>query len=86
MLEANRTLEPTLDSGKCNGADGAVVVTTSRWSGMLVFLLVIVVLLSRLLLDHLLPHERDKPCLQGFIVPEILTSLFLQLLTLASNM
>jgi hypothetical protein len=29
MLEANGTLEPTLDSGKSNVVDGAVVVAAS---------------------------------------------------------
>jgi hypothetical protein len=59
IVEANGTLQPTLDSRKSNGADGAVVVATSRWQGMMVFLL-IVVLLSHLLLGCLLPPESVK--------------------------
>jgi hypothetical protein len=29
MVEANGTLEPTLHSGKSDGADGAVIITPS---------------------------------------------------------
>jgi hypothetical protein len=83
MLEVNETLEPTLDSGKSNGV---VVAATSRWPGLFIFLIIVVLLLGclfldRLLLDyrlfsHLLPQERDETCHQGFVIPEILTSLF----------
>jgi hypothetical protein len=62
IVEANGTLQPTHDFVKSDGA--------SRWLGLLVFLIIVL-----LLLDRLLPQERDKPCLQGFVVPEILTSL-----------
>jgi ABC-type microcin C transport system permease subunit YejB len=84
MVEANGTLEPTLESGKFDEVDGAIVIVASRWPGLLAFLLVIVLLLSRLLfgrfpLGRLLPLERDKPCYQGFAIPKILTSLFFQL-------
>jgi hypothetical protein len=46
---------------------------------MLVFYVVVVLLLgrlllSRLLLNRLLLHKSDKPCHQGFAIPEILTS------------
>jgi hypothetical protein len=60
IVEENGKLEPTHDSRKYDGADGDVVVATSRWPG-LVFLIVIVLLLGR----HL-PHERDMPYQQGF--------------------
>jgi hypothetical protein len=33
------------DSGKSDGADRTVVIATSRWSGLLVFLLVVLLLL-----------------------------------------
>jgi hypothetical protein len=46
MVEANGTLEPTLDSGKSDGADGAIVIAASQWPGLLVFL--VVLLLFRL--------------------------------------
>jgi hypothetical protein len=52
MVEANGTLEPTLDSRK---SDGAVVITASRWPG-LVFFLVVVLFLDHLLLSYLLGH------------------------------
>jgi hypothetical protein len=74
IVEANGTLQPTHDSRKSDGADGAVVVPASRWAGLLVFLLVVILLLVRLL-----PQERDKSCLQGFVVHEMLMSLVLQL-------
>jgi hypothetical protein len=67
IVEATRTLQPMHDSGKFDGADRVVVVAASRWQGLLVFL-VIIVLLGRLLLGCLLSQERDKPCIQGFIV------------------
>jgi hypothetical protein len=77
IVEANGTLEPMLDSWKSDGANGAVGITASRWQGLLVFIIIVVVLLlDRLLLGRLLPQERDKPCHQGFIVPEILLKLF----------
>jgi hypothetical protein len=50
MVEANGTLEPTLDSGKSDGVDGAIIIAASRWLGLLVFLVIIVLLLSHLLL------------------------------------
>jgi hypothetical protein len=90
IVEENETLEPTLDSRKSDGADGAIVVAASRWPG-LVFLILLLghLLLSRLLLGcllldclllgRLLPHEKDKPCHQGFAVPKILTNLLVQL-------
>jgi hypothetical protein len=53
IVEANGTLQPTHDSGKSDGADRVVVVTASRWQGLLVFLIV-ATLLDRLLLGHLL--------------------------------
>jgi hypothetical protein len=62
------------DSRKSDGADGVIVVAASQWLGLLVFLVVII-----LLLGCLLPQERDKPCLQEFIVPDILMSLIFQL-------
>jgi hypothetical protein len=117
IIEANGTLQPTHDSGR---SDRVIVIAASRWLGLLIFLIVIVLLLgrllldclllrrllvvaasrclgllvfllivvlllghlllSRLLLDHLLPQERDKPCIQGFIEAKIPTSLVLQLL------
>jgi hypothetical protein len=82
IVKANGTLEPMLDSEKFDGADG-VVVAASQWPGLLVFLVVIIILflghlLGRLLLGYLLPHERDKTCQQGFVVPEILLKLFFQ--------
>jgi hypothetical protein len=56
IVEAKGTLEPTLDSGKSDGADGAIIVAASRWPGLLVFLLIVVVLLlGHLLLGCLLP-------------------------------
>jgi hypothetical protein len=67
MVEANGTLEPTHDSGKSDRADGAVIVIASRWLGLLVFLVVIVLLLGRLLLSCLLPKERDKPCIKDWL-------------------
>jgi hypothetical protein len=57
-----------------------LVVAASRWPGMLVFLIIVVLLLGRLLLGRLLPQEWDKPCIQGFVVAKIHTSLVLQLL------
>jgi hypothetical protein len=50
MVEANGTLEPTLDLVK---SDRAIIVTASRWLG-LVFLLVVIPFLRRLLLSRLL--------------------------------
>jgi hypothetical protein len=73
IVEANGTLQPTLDPGKSDGADRAVVVTTSRWQGLLVFLL------GCLLLGRLLPPESEKPSIQGFIVAKIPINLVLQL-------
>jgi hypothetical protein len=70
IVEANGTLQPMHDSRKSNEDDGAVVIAASRWPGLLVFFIVIL-----LLLGHLCPQERDKLCLQGFIVPEMLMSL-----------
>jgi hypothetical protein len=75
IVEANGTLQPTHNSGKFDLADGAIVVTASQWLGLLVFLLII----GHLLLGCLLPLERDKPCIQGFVVAEIPMSLVLQL-------
>jgi hypothetical protein len=74
------------DFGKSDGVDGAIIVATSRWQGLLAFLLVVVLLgrllLSRLLgcllLGRLLPQEMDKPCNQGFIVCVIPMSLVSQ--------
>jgi hypothetical protein len=82
IVEANGTLEPTLDSRKSDGANGVIIVAASRWSGHLFFLLVIIVLLllSRLLLGHHIPQERDKPCHHDFAVLEILRKLFFQFL------
>jgi hypothetical protein len=81
IVEAKGTLEPTLDSGKSDGADGAIIVAASRWPGLLVFLLIVVVLLlGHLLLGCLLPRERDNPCHQGFIVPKICLSMFFPIL------
>jgi hypothetical protein len=78
IVEANGTLQPTHNSRKFDLADGAIVVTASQWLGLLVFLLIIV-LLGHLLLGRLLPLERGKPCIQGFLVAEIPMSLVLQL-------
>jgi hypothetical protein len=50
MVEANGTLEPTLDLVK---SDRAIIVAASRWLG-LVFLLVVIPFLWRLLLSCLL--------------------------------
>jgi hypothetical protein len=50
MVEANGTLEPTLDLVK---SDRAIIVAASRWLG-LVFLLVVIPFLWRLLLSRLL--------------------------------
>jgi hypothetical protein len=72
IVEANGTLQPMHDSRKSDGADGAIVIAASRRQGLLVFL-VVVVLLVRLIFQ-----ERDKPCIQGFVVREIPTSLVLQ--------
>jgi hypothetical protein len=41
IVEANETLQPTHDYGKSDGADGAVLVASSRWPGLLVFLVVV---------------------------------------------
>jgi hypothetical protein len=79
IVEANGTVQPTHDTGKSDGADRAIVVFASRWLGLLVFLVIVVLLLGRLLLSRLLPQKRDKPCIQGFVVPKIHTSLILQL-------
>jgi hypothetical protein len=70
--KSNGTLQPTHDSGKSDGVDGAVDVVDSRLPGLLVFLVVVL-----LLLECLIPQERDKPYIQGFIVAEIPTSLVL---------
>jgi hypothetical protein len=89
--EANGTLEPTLDFGKSNGV---VVVTTSSWPGLLVFLVIVVFLrrdrfnlslilgrlLDHLLLGRFLPHESSKPCHQGFVVLDFILKLFFQFL------
>jgi hypothetical protein len=57
IVEANATLEPTLDSRKSDEADKVVVVTTSRWPGLLLFLIVIILfLLSCLLLRFTVPE------------------------------
>jgi hypothetical protein len=74
MVEANGTLEPTLDSVKSNGA---VVVTASRWPG-LVFLLIIILFLGRLLLGRLPPdcllHSRLLlSCLLGRLLHDRLS-------------
>jgi hypothetical protein len=74
MVEANGTLEPMLDSEKSDGTDGAGVIAASRWPHLLVFLVIVLLLLS-----YLLPQERDKTCIQGFIVTEMPMSLVLQL-------
>jgi hypothetical protein len=68
IVDTNGTLEPMLDSGKSNRADGAVVAAASL---LLVSLIIIVLLLGCLLLScllldclllgHLLPRERDNP-------------------------
>jgi hypothetical protein len=79
IVEANGTLQPTHDSGKFDGVDGVIVVAASRWPDLLVFLIVVILLLGCLVLGLLLPRERDKPCPQGFVVPEILMSLVFQL-------
>jgi hypothetical protein len=50
MVEANGTLEPTLDLVK---SDRAIIVAASQWLG-LVFLLVVIPFLRRLLLSRLL--------------------------------
>jgi hypothetical protein len=52
IVDANGTLEPTLDSRKSDRADGAIIIAASR---LLVFLVIVVLLLGRLL-----PHEKDK--------------------------
>jgi hypothetical protein len=92
IVEANGTLQPTHDSRKSNGADGVIVVAASRWQGLLVFLVVVVLLdclvlgrlllgcllLGCLLLGCLLPQKRDKPCIEEFIVRGIPMSLVLQ--------
>jgi hypothetical protein len=51
IIEANGTLQPTHDSGR---SDRVIVVVASRWLGLPIFLIVIVLLLGRLLLDCLL--------------------------------
>jgi hypothetical protein len=76
IVEANGTLEPMLDSRKSDGADGTIVDAASRWLDLLVLLVIIVLLLGHLLLGHLLPQERDKPCHEGFLVPEIRLNMF----------
>jgi hypothetical protein len=73
IVEANGTFHPTL-SGKSDGADGAIIVAASRWQGLLVFLLIIV-LLGSLLLGCLIPPKGVKPSIQGFIAAEILINL-----------
>jgi hypothetical protein len=63
IVEANGTLEPMLDSRKSDGADRVIVVAASRWLGLVVFLVVLILahlLLVCLLLGHLLPQERDN--------------------------
>jgi hypothetical protein len=42
IVEANGTLEATLESGKSDRADGAIIVATSQWLGILIFLLIVV--------------------------------------------
>jgi hypothetical protein len=93
IVEANGTLQPTLDSGKSDGADGAVIIAPFWWQGMLVFQLIIVLLgrlllgcllldcllLSSILLSCLLPSESVKPSFQGFVAAEININLVLQL-------
>jgi hypothetical protein len=55
IVDANGTLETMLVSRKSDGAGRAIIVVASRWPGLLVFLfLLLVILLVRLLLDHLL--------------------------------
>jgi hypothetical protein len=41
MVEPNGIFEPTLDSGKSDGSDGAIVVSASRWPSLQVFLIVV---------------------------------------------
>jgi hypothetical protein len=53
IVEANGTLQPTHDSGKSDEADRVVVVAASRWTCLLVFL-IIVILLGCLLLSCLI--------------------------------
>jgi hypothetical protein len=86
IVEANGTLQPMLDSGKSDGADGAVIVAASQWQGLLVFLLLVILLgrllLSCLLLGHLLlgcllPPKSVKPSIQGFVAAEIHINLVL---------
>jgi hypothetical protein len=83
IVEANGTLQIMLDSGKSDGADGAVIITASRWQGLLAFLLIVVLLsrllLGRLVLGRLLPTESVKPSMQGFVVAEIPINLVLLL-------
>jgi hypothetical protein len=70
IVEANGTLQPTHDSGKSDGTDGAIVVAASLWQGLLVFL-VILLLLGRLLLGHLLLRKwtslalKDSLCVES---------------------
>jgi hypothetical protein len=83
IVQANETLQLTLDSGKFDGADGAVIIAASRWQGLLVFLLghllLDCLLLGRLILGYLLPSKSVKPSIQGFIAAEIPINLVLQL-------
>jgi hypothetical protein len=69
IVEANTTFGPKLNSSKSDGVDGAIVVTASRWLGLLVFLIVV-------LLGCLPPQERDRPRYHGFVVPEVILKLF----------
>jgi hypothetical protein len=50
IVEANGTLQPMHDSRKSNEDDGAVVIAASRWPGLLVFFVIIVLLLGHLVL------------------------------------
>jgi hypothetical protein len=65
IVEANGTLQPTHDSRKSDGTDGAIVVAASLWQGLLVFLVVV------LLLGHLLLRKwtslafKDSLCVES---------------------
>jgi Zn-dependent protease len=88
IVEANGTIQPTLDSRKSDGVDGIVVIAASRWQGLLVFLLLVILLgclllgcllLGRFPLGCLLPLESVKPSIQGFVAAKIHINLVLQL-------
>jgi hypothetical protein len=87
VVELNGTLQPTHDSRKSDGADGAIIAAASQCQGLLVLLVIVLLLgrlllscllLCRLILGSLLPQKMDKPCIEGFIVCGIPMSLVSQ--------